>query len=59
MKNQEITKSMTIVVILIDSVKRKKHLKSVKTIFERTILTYKTTKRPNELLIYDDSILQL
>ena len=50
---------MTIVVILIDSVKRKKHLKSVKTIFERTILTYKTTKRPNELLIYDDSILQL
>ena len=49
---------MTIVIILIDSVK-KKHLKSVKLIFERTILTYKTTKRSNELLIYDDSILQL
>ena len=39
--------------------KEKKHLKSVKLIFERTILTYKTTKRSNELLIYDDSILQL
>ena len=36
---------MTIVIILIDSVKRKKkHLKPVKLIFERTILTYKTTK---------------